>query len=78
MGTSLPRRDSALCAAHLTGRLMPLAIDRIGARLDGLHLSVAMGGLSQSQIDTFPAGGDGLVRRRAGRLYHWLFSRCIG
>lgn len=47
---------------HLMGRLTPMAIDNASARMDGLLLSVPVGGLSQAQIDAVPFGIAGPFR----------------
>lgn len=78
MGTLSPRRERAACSAHMTGRLMPMAMDNANARLNGLQLSVAMAGLNQSQIDALPITTASLVRWGAERLRHWPFLRRRG
>lgn len=56
MGTSSHRCELHPCPAHLVGRLTPMAMDNAYERKDSLLFSVPLGGLSQSQIDTFPFG----------------------
>jgi hypothetical protein len=63
MGTSSPRSAPILSAAHLTGRLTPLALDNAHLKADVLLTSVTVAGLSQAQIDSVPPGPERLFRR---------------
>jgi hypothetical protein len=78
MGTSSLRRDAISRLARRTGLPIALAGERDDARLDGLQLSISIGGLSQSQITDAPVRRDGQLWYRTLMLYHWLFTQCTG
>lgn len=75
MGTSSHRHELRPCPAHLVGRLTPLAMDNAYERTDSLLFSVPLGGLGQSQIDSFPLGVEELLRWFKDGIRRCLFRR---